>query len=110
MRAVRAIIGDEADRELLRATTPHVSKKRVPWKNGQKYFPGRRPPALDAVPWVRKLKPYLIPAALALSLRETQQDELTEAIRTKHLPTVLDASTHGQHFKVMLWVEEWRME
>ena len=102
--------GDEGDRELLKATVPHVPKKRVPWKNGQKYFPGRRPPALDAVPWVRKLKPYLIPSTLESTLRETPQDELTEAIRTKHAPRTFNANTHNEHFKVLLWAEEWRME
>lgn len=109
-RAVRAVVGDEADREFLKATAPHVQRKWVPWKNGQKYFPGRRPPALDAVPWVRKLKPYLIPPALELSLRDTTQDELTQVVREKHLPRVFDAETHSTHFKVLLWAEEWRME
>lgn len=109
-RSVCAIVGDEGDRELLKATVPHVPKRRVPWKNGQKYFPGRRPPALDAVPWVRKLKPFFIPRALESTLRETPQDELTEVIRTKHAPRIFDANTHNQHFQVMLWAEEWRME
>lgn len=110
VRPVRAIVGDEADRELLKATIPHVPKVRVPWKNGQRYFPGRRPPALDAVPWVRKLKPYPIPPALESTLRETSQEELTEVIRAKHAPRTLDANTHSEHLKVLLWAEEWRME
>lgn len=110
VRPVCVIVGDKLDRELLKAATPHVPRKRVPWKNGQKYYPGRRPPALVAVPWVRKLKAYPIPPALVATLRDSSLDDLTQTMRSKHLPPAFNAATHSTHFKTLLWAEEWRME
>ncbi|KAH9835324.1 uncharacterized protein C8Q71DRAFT_113656 [Rhodofomes roseus] len=110
VRSVHAVVGDHGDRELLKAATPYVAKKRVPWRNGQSYYPGRRPPALDAVPWVRKLKMYPIPPALAAAFRDTSADDLTQIIRTRFLPKAFNTSTHVIHFRTLLWTEEWRME
>ncbi|KAI0945598.1 hypothetical protein AcW1_001783 [Taiwanofungus camphoratus] len=109
IRQLRAVVGDVADHQLLKASSPFVQRKRIPWKHGQHYLPGRRPPALDAVPWVKKLPQAPMPTAIIEALSR-RLPNVIQSFRTTHLPQTLDHQTHGRHFKTILWVEEYRME
>lgn len=107
-RSLRAVVGNAADHELLRPAAPYVRRGRAPWKHGEVVGEGDRPPALDAVQWAKPLPPSLIPSNLADILSDGNIRDVLNQVRAKFLPEFLNA-THGQWFRVLLWVEESRM-
>ncbi|KAI9061625.1 P-loop containing nucleoside triphosphate hydrolase protein [Trametes sanguinea] len=109
IRQLRAVVGNAADHNLLRPAAPYVRRGPAPWDNGRAIVEGERPPALDAARWVKKLPPSLIPSALAGVLDNGSTREVVNQVRNQFLPGYFDSSTHGQHFRVQLWVEEHRM-
>ncbi|OSD02639.1 P-loop containing nucleoside triphosphate hydrolase protein [Trametes coccinea BRFM310] len=109
IRQLRAVVGSSADHNLLRSAAPYVRRGRAPWDSGRAIVEGERPPTLDAVRWVKKLPPSLIPSTLAGILDTGSTREVVNQIRNQFLPANFDSSTHGQHFRVRLWVEEHRM-
>lgn len=110
VRELRATIGEAADHQALKADVPYVRPKRVRWRGGQQYFPGRRPPAMDAVPWIKRLRPYRIPEVVASVLRENVPSDAVAQLRAGIWPKTFSAATHGRVFKLLLWIEEYRME
>ncbi|KAI0634732.1 P-loop containing nucleoside triphosphate hydrolase protein [Trametes polyzona] len=107
-RSLRAVVGNAADHELLRPSAPYVRRARAPWQHGRPVIEGERPPALDAVKWAVKLPPSLIPAALATILAEGSGRDVLNRVRSQFLPQ-FEPGTHGNYFRVLLWVEEARM-
>ncbi|OCH84003.1 P-loop containing nucleoside triphosphate hydrolase protein [Obba rivulosa] len=110
VRQVKAIVGDTADHELLKARIPYKGRVRVPWRKGQMLLPGRRPPALDAVPWVKKLPAAPIPDFLSTILTTQPEDTAKATLCTSRIPETLDHQNHGKFFKLLLWTEEFRAE
>ncbi|EIW51636.1 P-loop containing nucleoside triphosphate hydrolase protein [Trametes versicolor FP-101664 SS1] len=107
-RSLRAVVGNAADHELLRPAAPYVRRGRAPWKHGEVVGEGDRPPALDAVQWAKPLPPSLIPSNLADILSDGNIRDVLNQVRARFLPEFRNA-THGQWFRVLLWVEESRM-
>ncbi|KAH9948068.1 P-loop containing nucleoside triphosphate hydrolase protein [Amylocystis lapponica] len=111
VRQIRAIAGNPVDHQQLKPEVPFTGRKRVPWKSGRRLLPGRRPPAIDAVKWIRTLPLVPVPDDVNAALRaKGTVEEITQYIREKILPATFDATTHGLHFKSLLWIEEYRME
>ncbi|OJT08299.1 hypothetical protein TRAPUB_838 [Trametes pubescens] len=106
-RNLRAVVGNAADHEILRPAAPYVRRGRAQWKHGGTVVEGERPPALEAVQWAKKLPPSLIPSNLADILSNDNTREVLNQVRAQ-LPAFVNA-THGQWFRVLLWVEESRM-
>ncbi|KAF5351162.1 hypothetical protein D9756_008289 [Leucocoprinus leucothites] len=111
-RTVRAIIGDRTAHEQLKARAPYVPRIRTRREPETKVVEGVAPPSLNAIPYVTKLPRAAIPpqllATLTLSSRPTR--ETLESIKRAFLPRLLDAETHGRHFKTLIWIEEHQME
>ncbi|PCH44786.1 nucleoside triphosphate hydrolase protein [Wolfiporia cocos MD-104 SS10] len=110
VRQVRATIGNAADHKALKPSAPYTRPKRVQWRKAQRYYLGHRPPMLDAVPWIKKLRTYEVSARLSDLLSKGATVDSLECIRTQLLPRVFNSSTHGLHFKTLLWCEEYRLE
>ncbi|KAH9948070.1 P-loop containing nucleoside triphosphate hydrolase protein, partial [Amylocystis lapponica] len=111
VRHVQAVVGNPTDHQLLKAEVPYTGRKRVPWKSAKHFFPGRRPPAIDAVPWKKKLAQVPIPEPIMEALKmRAAPEEIIQSIRAQILPKTFDATTHGPYFKTLLWIEEYRIE
>lgn len=109
VRELRAVVGNKDDHELLKAVAPYVHRKPPKWQAGTSTVAGDRPPALDAVKWVKPLLPSTIPPGLAQALSGGSSRKVLAEIRNIHLPRTLDVQTHGRHFQTLLWVEEHRL-
>ncbi|EMD34730.1 hypothetical protein CERSUDRAFT_158351 [Gelatoporia subvermispora B] len=110
IRQVKATIGSVQDYQLLKPQVPYKGKARVPWPKVRAFVPGRRPPALDAVPWVKKLPQAEIQAFLLSILTAQPENEATAKLRTSHVPPTLNGYNHGEFFKLLLWIEEFKAD
>ncbi|KAI0777345.1 P-loop containing nucleoside triphosphate hydrolase protein [Trametes elegans] len=109
IRQLRAIVGNAADHDLLRPAAPYVRRGRAPWQKETEVLEGERPPAMEAVRWVKTLPPSTIPAALATLLGDGATRDAINQVKSRHLPATLKNESHGQYFRVLLWLEEYRM-
>ncbi|PFH46787.1 hypothetical protein AMATHDRAFT_7405 [Amanita thiersii Skay4041] len=110
-RSVRAIIGNKADHENLKAKAPYVPQKRTDRKLEKTVVEGVRPPSLNAIPYVGKLPRALIPRALSDVLGS--KDNYGDTIKRIHrlfMPAILDSDSFGRHWRTLLWIEEQKME
>ena len=109
IRQLRAVVGNADDHQLLKAAAPYVHRRPLRWRAHASTMEGRRPPALDAVKWVKPLLPAVIPPALVDVLAIRSTNTAIAAIRSNHLPKTLSATTHAQHFQTLLHIEEQRL-
>ncbi|KXN81887.1 Putative helicase mov-10-B.1 [Leucoagaricus sp. SymC.cos] len=111
-RTLRAIVGDRAAHEELKARIPYVPRVRAQREPETKVVEGIAPLSLNAIPYVTKLPRSAIPARLlaVLSLSSQPTRENLESIKHGYLPKLLTSKTHGEHFKTLLWIEEHKME
>lgn len=111
-RTVRAIVGDRTAHEELKARAPYVSRVRANRQEEKKVTEGAPPSSLNAIPYVTKLPPANIPSHLlaTLSISSHPTNENLKTIQRSFLPSLLSTETHGRHFKVLLWIEEHKME
>lgn len=109
-RALRVIVGNKADHELLRPRAPYVPKERLERQLELNIIEGVAPPSLKAIPYVFKLPEAPIPKALLSTLSNGSVSEMVNRVRKVYLPAVLNSDTYPRHFKHLLWVEEFRME
>lgn len=110
VRPLKAIVGNKADYELLKAYAPFVPRKRIVREPETQVLEGVLPPTLKAIPYVVALCRADIPKPLAVSLSTGPMQEVVSRIRRVFLPRIWDSNTYGRHFKNLLWVEEYRME
>jgi helicase MOV-10 len=109
-RSMRVIVGDKADHELLRPTTPYIPRKRTQRQAENEVIPGELPPALKAVPYIVNLTKAPIPRQVSSTLSTGSTSEIIRNVRRILLPSVLDSEAYGRHFKNLLWIEENQME
>ncbi|KZT00673.1 P-loop containing nucleoside triphosphate hydrolase protein [Laetiporus sulphureus 93-53] len=111
VRRFKATIGDTADHELLKVMKPYVKHRRVPWRRASQFLPGSPPPAMNAVPWKKKLEMYPTPENIIAALRARASPlQIIEFIRQSILPATFNETSHGLYLQVLLWIEEYRME
>jgi helicase MOV-10 len=110
IRPVRAIAGEQADHERMQPRAPYVPRTWAPRARESNVIPGVRPPALAVIPWVVPLPEAGVPRALQDAVAEGSPKDVIARLRASFLPTVLNGDTYARHFKVLLWVEEMRME
>ncbi|RPD55534.1 P-loop containing nucleoside triphosphate hydrolase protein [Lentinus tigrinus ALCF2SS1-7] len=108
-RQLRAVVGNASNYELLKAVAPYVHRRPTRWHHGGQVMEGRRPPALDAVMWVKTLEQSYIPAGLQDILKNGSTRKAIAAIRGTFLPQTLINETHERYFRVLLWLEEHRL-
>ena len=71
---------------------------------------GIKAPATSAIPYVGRLPKSFIPANLEkiLSAKDSVSRMTTRA--KSFMPQVLNSKSHGEYFKNLLWIEEFRVE
>ena len=112
-RALKAIVGNKGEHEALQPKTPY---RDIPRSTSQrnpiiKVVEGIKPPATSAIPYVRPLPKAHIPKPLEKLLSGKDSiAKMTTQVKNVFLPQVFDSQFHGQHFKQLLWIEEFRME
>lgn len=109
VREIRAVVGNAADHELLRAVAPFVHRRPAAWRHSRDIVEGTRPPALDAVRWVKPLEQSSIPPGLFGILKNGSTTKATAAVRANYFSSALSHETHEQHFRALLWIEEYRL-
>jgi helicase MOV-10 len=110
VRPLRAIVGSQADHDLLRPKAPFVPRKRTAREPEKEILPGVLPPALNAIPYVVKLSLADIPKNLSETLSTGSSSDVIGRVRRIFLPRAWDHTTYGRHFKNLIWIEEHRME
>ena len=109
IRELRAVVGNAADHDLLKAVAPYVHRRPSRWRHDTTIVAGMRPPALDAVRWVKKLDQSYIPSSLSDILKVGSTRKAIAAIRSSVLPPTLTSETHDRFFRALLWIEEYRL-
>jgi helicase MOV-10 len=111
-RSLKAIVGNKGEHEALKPKTPYIprstSSKRSPILE---VIEGIKPPAASIIPYVGRLPRANIPAPLEKVL--TSKDsvaKVTARIKSAFMPKAFNSVSHGQHFKNLLWIEEFRAE
>lgn len=110
-RSLRATVGEQAAYVALQPVAPFVPRKRTARAVERDVVAGERPPALDAIPYKVKLPQARIPdRMLPLFSSKTSVDDMVKQLQDTFLPRRLKNTTYGQHYKVLLWAEEYRSE
>lgn len=111
-RTAQVIVGDPSMHDQLKPRMPYVPRVRAPREPETRVVEGVAPSSQSAIPYVSKLPKADIPKRLfsALTTSSTPSKENIGSIQRAFLPGALDAESHGRHFKVLLWIEEHKME
>ncbi|KAG9024568.1 hypothetical protein FRB95_011351 [Tulasnella sp. JGI-2019a] len=105
VRSLKAIIGSQADYDLLRAKAPFVrQKRRQPRPNGR-FIPGPRRALFSSIPYIGRLGKYPIDRSVIVAGPEEERIQIVRAI----LPQDLTAETYARHWHTLLHVEEEQM-
>ncbi|KAF7291968.1 RNA helicase [Mycena indigotica] len=110
IRVLRGHVGNQADHDVLKPTAPYVPRQRVARAPETSVVEGIFPKSRKAIPYVGLLPEATIPANLASILLGKNVKDVIETIHKLYLPVVFDSNGYGRHFKLLLWVEEHRME
>ncbi|RDX46171.1 P-loop containing nucleoside triphosphate hydrolase protein [Lentinus brumalis] len=85
IRQLHAVVGTVSDHELLKADAPYARHRPTRWRDRTHVVEGTRPPALNAVKWVKKLE------------------------NSESPPPTLTYTTHERYYRLLLWLEEHRL-
>ncbi|KAH7924379.1 P-loop containing nucleoside triphosphate hydrolase protein, partial [Leucogyrophana mollusca] len=100
-RQLHAIVGSQADHERLKSRGSYIKLRRVNARFRGPTISPTRPPGWTAVQWVRKFKKFKIPKSLVKASQG--HDGL---IKSTFMPATFDLKTYGDHFGVLLYLEE----
>lgn len=109
-RPLKAIVGSQADYELLKPISPFQPRRRTRAQPETQVVSGVPPPAKNIIPYTIKLPRAQPSESLLAALSETSSGKALDHVRRVFLPKVFDSSTYSRYFKTLLWVEEHRME
>jgi helicase MOV-10 len=110
-RALKAIVGNKGEHEELQPKTPYIPRSTSKRSPILKVVEGIKPPSSSVIPYVDRLPKAHIPTPLEKVL--TSKDavaKMTARIKSVFIPKVFNSRSHGQHFKHLLWIEEFRAE
>ncbi|THH18849.1 hypothetical protein EW146_g2196 [Bondarzewia mesenterica] len=112
VRSLQAIVGNKSDHQLLKPSAPYVPRVRTERDAEISVVAGVLPPALTSNVWVNKLPKSQIPSSLSsiLSRADGPLSGVIKELKQSVLPRIVNANTYAQHFKALLWIEEYRME
>ncbi|KAA1476102.1 P-loop containing nucleoside triphosphate hydrolase protein [Dentipellis sp. KUC8613] len=110
VRSVRARIGSKSDYEALKPSAPYKPRPRGNRPQEKDVVEGIAPPALDAVRYVLSLPRAEIPKQIASIISTGSVDKIVDQLKRTVLPPALTSESYGRFFKILLWVEEHRME
>ena len=110
---LKAIIGNKEEHEELQPKTPHSYILRSMSKRSPilEVVPGIKPPTTSIIPYVGRLPKARIPHSLEKTLSsEDSVAKMNLRLKSVFMPQVFNSKSHGQHFKHLLWIEEFRVE
>ncbi|PIL27838.1 hypothetical protein GSI_10992 [Ganoderma sinense ZZ0214-1] len=109
-RRLLALVGEAADREVLKSVTPYIRSRRVRWDENTDVLAGDLPPRMiRPIKWARDLLPFNIPSALAEVLQSGTHPEILLRLSQEYLTDPLSLENYQSFFPVLLWIEESRM-
>ncbi|KAG1732662.1 RNA helicase [Suillus paluster] len=108
-RALKAIVGSQADHVLLRPIAPFQPRQSRTQPETE-VVPGIPPPSNNIIPYTTKLPKAQLSKSLLAALSETSSGKALNRVRRDFLPNVFNSSTYSRYFKILLWAEEHRME
>lgn len=109
-RALKAIVGSQADHELLKPIAPFQPRRRTRAQPEAQVVSGVPPPSKNIIPYIINLPRAQPSESLLAALSETSTGKALDHIKRVFLPKVIDSSTYSRYFKTLLWTEEHRME
>lgn len=109
-RALKAIVGSQADHELLKPIAPFQPRRRTRAQPEAQVVSGVPPPSKNIIPYIINLPRAQPSESLLAALSETSTGKALDHVKRVFLPKVIDSSTYSRHFKTLLWTEEHRME
>ena len=108
-RRLLALVGEAADREVLKSVTPYIRSRRVRWDENTDVLAGDLPPRGRPTKWSRDLLPFNIPVALADVLQSGTHPEIFLRLSQEYITDPLSLENYLSFFPVLLWIEESRM-
>lgn len=112
-RTLKAIAGNKAEHEALQPKTPYIPRTRSTRTtiSEQDVVEGVKPPALNAIRYVVLFPKANIPTHMHNILAGSETTaKVTATVRKVFMPQVLNSDTYVQHFKNLLWAEEFKSE
>ena len=112
-RTLKTIVGNKAEHEALQPKAPYIPRIRSTRTTiaDQDVVEGVKPPALNAIRYVVLLPKANIPTHMHNILAGSETTaKVTATVRKVFMPQVLNSDTYGQHFKNLLWAEEFKSE
>ncbi|KAI0694508.1 RNA helicase [Cytidiella melzeri] len=110
-RTLRATVGERAAYAALQPNTPFVPRKRTARTLERDVVAGDPPPALKVIPYKGHLPHAEIPdRMLPLFSCKGSVADMVKQTKDTFLPAQLDSLTYGQHYKALLWAEEYRSD
>lgn len=110
VRPLHAIVAVQADLDLLAPTAPYQKPKPRPKETETAVIDGPRPPQLAKISWVKDLPYEDIPTFLKVLVEDGTVGEKIRALKAEMLPAEVNAKTYGNHWQVLLWLEEIQAE
>lgn len=109
-RPLKAIVGSQADYELLKPVAPFQPRRRTRTQPETQVVSGVPPPSKNIIEYTIKLPKAQPSDSLLAALSETSSGKALDHVGRVFLPKVIDSSTYSRYFKTLLWTEEHRME
>ncbi|KAJ7484325.1 P-loop containing nucleoside triphosphate hydrolase protein [Mycena latifolia] len=111
-RKLGAVVGSEADHEQLKPKSAYARRKTAPFQFDGPIVRSLRPPTWGPIKWTSRLLEFkspekLIQAAFGAHLRSNTKTIL-QAVK-RFLPSSFKVNTYGEHFQVMLYIEDEQM-
>jgi helicase MOV-10 len=109
-RPLKVIVGSQSDHKMFKPVAPYVPRKCTKRHPQTSVVEGEAPPSTQAILYIVKLPPALIPKHLAASLSSGTSKEILACLQRVYLLSVLNSETYSKHFKHLVWAEEFQME
>ncbi|KAJ7746480.1 RNA helicase [Mycena maculata] len=111
-RRLCAVVGSQDDHEQLKPKSAYTRRKPAPFQFNGPVIPSLRPPTWGPIKWTSRLLEYkspenLIQAAFAPRSKSTTKSILQDV--KQFLPPAFTVNTYGEHFQVMLYIEDEQM-
>lgn len=110
-RALKAIVGNKDEHEELKPKIPYNLRSMSKRSPILEVVQGIKPPANFIITYKARLPIAHIPSRLATIL--SSRDSIAKIIaqvKSVFMPEVFNSKSYGQHFKQLLWIEEYRTE
>lgn len=109
-RTIQAIVGDSRLHQQLKPTAPYIPRRPTAREPETNVLKGVKPPALSVISYATPLPRPEIPPRLLATLNASSSPWQVQKIKDMFLSFPLHQKNHGEFFKILIWIEEHRME